>query len=157
MPRLPALVLVLGTALAARALAQEPLFRLEGELPFTAQELQAAVELRIPSWDALGGEELIVHGTSTDGSGGEVELELRGWRRSIALGSATGRDAARILALSIADLVLAAPATPAPAPTSAQPPAPPQRARTTAHDARRRADEAKPRAWTRVALGQYAW
>lgn len=94
---------VLAGVLSSTAAAQAPHFRLEGELPFSAAELQAAAELRVPGWQDLQPGTLVVRGRAA----GEVELELRGWRRALPLGDAHGGEAARLVALALADLMLA--------------------------------------------------
>jgi len=157
MLRLLVFALWAGSAFAGPASAQEPQLTLEGELPFSAAELRAALEPRRTTWEALQGQAVTIRG-----SGSAVVLELGDRTRSLALGVARGPEAARLVALVLADLALAEPApvvpgtqqtTPnagapvlAPAPSSA--PAP--RATRLIAPVDRAARGA--RVWTRLAL-----
>jgi len=147
-----ALALTLALAPAGRALAQGPALQLLGEAPFTGAELRTAAELRIPHWPGLEAQVLTVRSLAP----GTIELELQGWRRSLELGSATGADAARLVALSLADLVLAVSSSGEQAATSATRPAV---GPSASRDGSGRSPQPGPRSaltWTRVALGAHA-
>jgi hypothetical protein len=150
MLRLLAIALLVCSALSGRASAQEPQLSLEGELPFNAAELRAAVQPRRTTWEALQGRSVSIRG-----SGSTLVLELGERRRSLDLGGARGADAARLVALSLADLALAEPAAAAvqarAQPTAANASAsPPSRAPATVTAVDGSASNAH--VWTRVAL-----
>ena len=62
MVRLLTVALLIGLCPTGRAFADRPAVRLEGQLPFTADELQTALELRLPDAQALQESALSVHG-----------------------------------------------------------------------------------------------
>jgi hypothetical protein len=141
--RLLAFALLIGPALAGPALAQAPELRLEGELPFSAEELQAAVALRFGATQAALARTVTVRGSGTD-----VVLEQDERQRTLALGEARGPAAARLVALALLDLALLEPASVAPQP----PQAAPRPAAPTPAPAREHAVADGDRGWTRLAL-----
>jgi hypothetical protein len=82
--------------------AAQPAVTIDGDAPFTAEELSAALAVRVP--DASR-----VEITSTAGG---VIVSIGGSSRVVELGDARGEAAARLVALAASDLVLVDLATP---------------------------------------------
>jgi hypothetical protein len=90
-----------GWAALARASPVRVRVEQEADLPFAADELRAAVALRLPE----RGEALEV--TVAPAAPGRVVLDARGRRMDLWIGDRTGGEAARLVAILIVDAVRA--------------------------------------------------
>lgn len=94
-------------AAAERAAGPSLQLRCAADLPFTSQDLAAALVLRVPDSAAAG----YTAGVRSAGDG-MVEVSLGERRRAVYLGERRGSSAARWVALALIDLIAAVPPLP---------------------------------------------
>ena len=109
-------------ASAERAAGPPLQLRCEADLPFTRQDLAAALTLRIPDSAAAG----YTAGVRSTGDG-MVEVSLGERRRAVYLGERRGGAAARWVALAVIDLITQEAAPPLPPGSAPIPRLPPPR------------------------------
>ena len=102
MPRKRSLGLLLAVLAGASTAAADPLaITMTGELPFSHDQLAAALSARVKLATVANARRIEAHIT---GDASEVRIAVGGRTRAVALAGASGADAARLVAFSILDV-----------------------------------------------------